>query len=66
MAWTQIDLDAIEEAIASGTLRVEYNDRTIVYRSIDELLKAREAIKRALGLSKRGGRLLTTAKKGTC
>ncbi len=64
--WTSEDLKAIEQAIASGALRVEYNDRTVIYRSMDELLKAREVIKRALGLTKRGGRVLCEASKGTC
>ena len=37
--WTADDLAAIEAAIAKGVLRVEYNDRTVVYRSIKELVK---------------------------
>lgn len=49
MAWTQTDLDAIETAIASGTLRVQFADRSVEYRSITELLKARDAIKNNLG-----------------
>ena len=64
--WTTDDLAAIEKAIASGALKVEYNDRTVTYRSINELKQARELIKRCLGLSKRGGRLLCESSKGTC
>lgn len=64
--WTTDDLAAIEKAIASGALRVEYNDRTVVYKSMDELLRARTVIRRALGCEKRGGRILVKASKGTC
>lgn len=65
-SWTQDDLDRIEKAIATGALRVEYNDRTVVYKSNKELFEAREMIRRALGLVKRGGRVLAKASKGTC
>lgn len=44
MAFTSDDLDAIERAIATGELRVSYADRTVEYRSMDELLKARQLI----------------------
>ena len=39
MAWTQQQLDAIEGAIASGELTVRFGDRTVTYRSMDELLQ---------------------------
>jgi len=48
MSWTQTDLEAIERAIAKGELRVQYSDRSVEYRSIDELLKAREALAAAI------------------
>ena len=49
MAWTQTDLDAIERAIASGELMVRFADgRQVQYRSMDELFKARDAIKPSL------------------
>lgn len=63
--WTETDLQRIEAAIASGALRVEYNDRTVVYRSMSDLMKARELIMRCLGKVKRGGRLLCKSSKGT-
>ena len=44
MTWTQTDLDAIEAAIASGELTVQYVDKRITYRSIAELLTAKRAI----------------------
>lgn len=48
MAWTQSDLDAIETAIANETQSVQFNGRTIAYRSTMELLKARDVIKAAV------------------
>lgn len=51
MAWTQTDLDALEVAIKSGTLRVKYETKEVTYRSLDELLKIRDLIKKELGLT---------------
>jgi len=48
MAWTQQQVDAIETAIASGELTVRFGDRTVTYRSMEELLQARAVIKNAL------------------
>ncbi|MCL2076346.1 MAG: hypothetical protein FWH15_07920 [Betaproteobacteria bacterium] len=42
MAWTQDDLDRIEQAISRNELEVRYADRMIRYRSMDELIKARQ------------------------
>ncbi len=44
MAFTQSDLDAINEAIASGALEVRYQDKLTRYRGIDDLLKAKAVI----------------------
>lgn len=41
MAWTQSDVDSIDAALKSNVLRVQFADRSITYRSIDELLKVR-------------------------
>ncbi len=48
MPWTQTQLDAIEASIASGELTVRFGDRTVTYRSMDELLQARAVIKESL------------------
>jgi hypothetical protein len=45
MAWTTTDLTAIENAIASGVLRVRFSDREVQYQSLADLLKARDVIK---------------------
>ena len=46
MAFIAGDLTAVETAIKSGELRVQYQDRMVVYRSIPELLQARDVIAR--------------------
>ena len=38
MAWTQSDIDALKEAIATGASEVRYADgRTVKYRSLAEM-----------------------------
>ena len=64
ITWTLEDLTALEEAMAQGVKEVEYNDRTVKYRSLAEMKQIRELIKRALGLNKRGGRILCQTSKG--
>lgn len=48
MAYTQSDLDAVRAAIARGERSVQYSDRSVTYRSMDELLRAEERIANAL------------------
>lgn len=48
MAFTQSQLDAIDSAIASGELKVAFDGREVVYRSMDDLMKARLTIKSSL------------------
>lgn len=40
MAITQTQIDALEEALASGELEVEYDGKRVKFRSIDELKKS--------------------------
>jgi hypothetical protein len=37
MAWTQADVDALKAAIATGARSVRYGDKTVEYRSLDEM-----------------------------
>lgn len=53
MAWTQTDLDKLDKAIASGRMRVQFSDRTVEYRSIDEMLRVRSMIVGNLDSSKK-------------
>ena len=45
MAYTQAHLAAVERAIARGERVVRYSDRTVEYRTVDELIKARDLIR---------------------
>ena len=55
MALTQTDLDNLDTAIATGELRVESQGRSITYRSVEELLKARAHVSAALAASATAG-----------
>ena len=48
MAYTQSQLDALEAALAKGERRVSFGDKTIEYRTIDELAVAIREVKRSL------------------
>ena len=51
MSFTQKHLDAVEAAIARGEKTVRYADRTVEYRTVDELLTARDRIRNSLAAS---------------
>lgn len=57
MAWTQTDLDKLNKAIASGRRRVQFADRTVEYRDLDEMLKARSLIVSELSGKKKTTRI---------
>lgn len=48
MAFTKDDLDNIKAAIASGELSVMVDGRQITYRSISDLIKAKQVIEAEL------------------
>lgn len=48
MAATQEDIDALTRAIASGERQVTIGNQSITYRSIAELLSARDTLQREL------------------
>ncbi len=54
MGWKQSDLDNLDAAIASGVLQCDVGGRRVVYQSSADLLKARQAIARALSLQASG------------
>jgi len=39
MAFTQIQIDTLKNAIAEGALTVKYADKEVTYRSLDEMRK---------------------------
>lgn len=48
MAWTTEQLAALDESIALGATTVQYSDRTVTYRSLADMLRLRDMIKREL------------------
>ena len=48
MIYTQTQLDALEAALASGALTVEYDGRRVTYRSVAELKEAIAEVRTAL------------------
>lgn len=44
MAFTQTDLDALNKAIGSGVTQVQYADKTIRYRTLDEMMRVRRVM----------------------
>ena len=65
MAFTQTQLDALEEAIASGAMRVKYADKEVEYRSMSDMLRLRDVMRRALGLAtSASGRIYAETSKG--
>lgn len=44
-------LNALEGAIAEGALRVKYSDKEVEYRSLTDMLKIRDTMKKALCLN---------------
>lgn len=64
MSWTVEDLEKIDEALKSGALTIRHGDKTITYRSTDDLLKLRERILRYLERTKRPLRGYIAFKQG--
>jgi vacuolar-type H+-ATPase subunit E/Vma4 len=63
MAFTQSDLDNINAAVATGELHVEVNGRKVVYRSMDDLMKARTIITGELASAAAG--VASTTRRGS-
>lgn len=53
MAYSQTDIDALDKAIASGARRVQIQGRSVEYRSVDEMLKAKAVMVRELSTATR-------------
>lgn len=62
--FTQQDYQALSRSIASGTLSVRYADRTVQYRSLDEMLRIRNMMALELGIATRPNRVLASFDKG--
>ena len=66
MAYTEIQLQALESALAKGERRVTFADKTVEYRSVEELQAAIRTVESELARSAGAGRKrqirVTTAK----
>ncbi|MEI8397361.1 MAG: hypothetical protein WCF85_21800 [Rhodospirillaceae bacterium] len=51
--YTEAHRDALREAIASGVLRVNYDGRTVEYRSLNDLRSALREVEAALDPGRR-------------
>jgi hypothetical protein len=51
MAWTTRELAALNKSIAAGVTQVRYSDRTIEYRSLEEMLRIRTMMMDELGVN---------------
>lgn len=61
MAFTQGQLTALENAIASGATRVSYDGKSVEYGSLDNMLRVRNIIMRALGVVPAASATVTVA-----
>lgn len=57
-------LDALEKSIFEGVLRVEYGDKKVEYRSLNEMIRTRDLLKGELGLLTRPRRTYASFSKG--
>lgn len=64
MATLQEQLTALEEAINQGVLTVEYADKKVTYRSLNEMLQIKDNLQAQLGVGSRR-RFLAKYSKGT-
>lgn len=56
MAFTQEQLDALEAAIASGTLEVRVGDKVVRYQTTADMIRARDLMRdQIIGQSSGGG-----------
>lgn len=62
--FSQADLDALNDALAKGIKEVRYRDKTLVYRSLDEMLQLRALMRRCLNLDCKTGKKLISTNKG--
>lgn len=62
--FTQTQYDSLIAAIAEGTLKVEYGDKKVEYRSLNEMIRLRDLMADDLGITKRPRRTLAGFSKG--
>lgn len=53
--FTQQQLQKLEAAIAKGVTTVRYSDKTVEYRSLNEMIRIRDLMRKELGLIEKAG-----------
>lgn len=61
---TQADYDALKRAMVSGVLEARRGDRTVKYRSMDEMQRALTMMAQELGISRKVNRVFTSFDRG--
>lgn len=64
MAVTQADLQALDEAIATGATKVRYGDKEVTYRSLAEMRAIRREMDATLTGTKRRRRFVGLVSRG--
>lgn len=66
MAYTLIQYQVISDAIATGALTVHYGDKTVTYRSLDDMIRIQTIMKNELfpELNPNNGRKFASFSKG--
>lgn len=64
MAYTQDQLNALEIALARGEHRVTFADKTVEYRSVEDLKAAIREVKRGLKITNSPRQIRVTSDKG--
>lgn len=49
MAFEQADIDALDDAIKGGELKVKYGDKEVTYRSLSEMREIRAMMQQEVG-----------------
>lgn len=63
--FTEANLAAINQAIATGARECWYGDKRVAYRSLDEMIRIRDLIKENLGLKQQNtSRIFAKFNKG--
>ena len=67
MAYTLSQYQIITDAIATGALTVHYGDKTVTYRSLDEMIRIQTIMKNELfpAQNTNNGRKFASFSKGT-
>lgn len=65
MAWTQTEYDTLKAAVASGVQTVRYQDRTVVYHSLEQMRALLGEMERSISQNARSNqRIVLTTYKG--